>query len=212
MFVLIFSAFLVCSLTGFQPRVSQDFILPSSHSYKGRICSKFSSLFCLQGFKFKEKVSDRPAFVRDVIDMQTLIRPVYRLLNWFSLFQFGQGGCCDMQTENYLFSGQNYGVSPRDFFFNLTDFSESAENRQLVRMHAQFISNICLNEIQELSFGYGEFQMTGDYKADYDFTMPPMGSNRLMFRFKWSSVRQDITYEKFKTRVICVEQPWICLS
>ena len=40
-----------------------------------------------------------------------------------------------MQTENYLFSGQNYGVSPRDFFFNLTDFSESAENRQLVRMH-----------------------------------------------------------------------------
>ncbi|XP_075251644.1 uncharacterized protein LOC142344056 [Convolutriloba macropyga] len=208
---------LACIVASVDTRLSQDFILPNQHSYWGQKCAKLSKYFCLLRLQFDAPVSNRMSGLYDVIEFQSIVRPIHRLYNWFSLYQFGFGGCCNMQTENFLIHRRRWGVTPEEFYRNITDFSSSSsspvwngQHKQLIRIHAEFIKALCINEILELSFGYGDFQLTGNFNLGADFVFPPLGKEGIIYRFKSQNIKQELTFDRFKSKIVCKEQPWIC--
>ncbi|XP_075258856.1 uncharacterized protein LOC142350786 [Convolutriloba macropyga] len=199
----------------FEPFESLQFILADPMSKNGAICLQHSAFYCLHGYIFQQKQSSRPPQESDVPLMSSLLRSdnYYQLINWFDLSN-SSSSCCDAQLSKYQAQGQNYGLSPFMFLEKLTNYDVSG--KKLNRLSLRYSPELCLNVVTYVGFGSGKIQVTGLYNNSVDYLivdrrpLPDFQNELQIIRISYKKPETQLTFEFFKTNVICKANPWIC--
>ncbi|XP_075241615.1 uncharacterized protein LOC142336590 [Convolutriloba macropyga] len=184
-----------------------EFILPDEGDRygAGKFCYNLSDTFCLHGYWFNSQQSNRKEQQQDIDTWTDLVQNVWRSFNWFSFDSRSFGGCCNSQVHEYMSHGCNYGVSPKDYYKLVTDFTSP---KQLNRIKARYNKTSGFNVISELGFGEGQLIKDGA-KSGHVFILPPKLKMDDV-RFQYDKVESVLTFDWFKETIVCKGQPWIC--
>ncbi|XP_075258396.1 uncharacterized protein LOC142350423 isoform X2 [Convolutriloba macropyga] len=193
------------------------FILANSFTYWGQQCSNYSDNYCLSGYQSRDVYYNRKPQSKDGYFFDTLIRPVHRMVNWFSFFNgtANTGStCCEQQVLTYLRWGQKFGLSPLRYFKKSTDFRDQSQypSRTLNRIDSVFDGMLCMNVITSVSFGSGHLVIHGRTVPSMDFILPPRPGETSINRYTYAVLQSNLTFDWFKNNYICKDHPNFCIS
>ncbi|XP_075256534.1 uncharacterized protein LOC142349017 [Convolutriloba macropyga] len=151
-----------------------------------------------------------------------MIRDKYQQLNWYSTanLDLESGGCCVRQSSQYIQNGQRKGLSPEQYLAQASNYS--SHNKHLMYITTRFEPSICKNIITGLGFGsriFDHVRFIGAMDTSIGFIFPPSLSSHSRGRydemmpirtFTEESLERILTFDWFKTNVICKDQSWIC--
>ncbi|XP_075242041.1 uncharacterized protein LOC142336936 isoform X2 [Convolutriloba macropyga] len=133
------------------------FQLPHKYDRFGRRCSSFSDFFCLHGYWYREKQSNRTKKTKssDLERFRDLVKfnDTWKAFNWFSF----RGAPFYSQVRQYWKHGWKYGVSPEEYLSRVTDFSAKGKILNSIKVR---ISSLRLRTRQEHHFGTRVWQGT----------------------------------------------------
>ncbi|XP_075256293.1 uncharacterized protein LOC142348718 [Convolutriloba macropyga] len=117
--------------------------------------------------------------------------------------------CCKYQIKSYARFGQQNGMSPMDYINLLLDFSTGGKLLNVIT--GKYNRHLCANVISTLGFGYGPIRRRGDLH-DAIYILPPSINDEygFIYFFSFDSIQQHLTFDWFKLKVVCEEQPWVC--
>merc|ERR1712226_190559 len=190
-----------------------NFVFPSYFETLGIWCKKYSHYFCLLGYRTYQNFTLREPLDDDIARFNLLIRPSYYEVNFYSfeVDDFFNGGCCESQIEVYQQFGQEWGMSPNEFFLKIVDLRNKTEGRDLIYLKSYWDGTICMNVVSQVGYGRGIFHNVGGRGLSHNFTLPPIGPDGdEVITFKGSEVLQRLSYEWFSANVICPERPRHC--
>ncbi|XP_063728182.1 uncharacterized protein LOC134855574 [Symsagittifera roscoffensis] len=190
------------------------YVLPHDNStmWQARTCAGFSKRYCFVGNLIRSRGHEdfEEAPDQHYIDFIKLLKPLYTLINWFSMSSLMPqevGSCCFNQMTVYHKFGTKNGMSPIEYVHSVTNFS--AEGKQLNLIHAQYNKFFCVNIIQGVGFGSGRMKFRGKIHNAV-FVLTP-NDNGLIHFFPPERIKEQLNYDWFKQNVICEEQSWICI-
>ncbi|XP_063728143.1 uncharacterized protein LOC134855529 isoform X2 [Symsagittifera roscoffensis] len=164
-------------------------------------------VFCYIGFVIDSRQTLRIPHSFDFAQFYQLIRPVHKRINWVSLSRrnaFERGDCCHDQTEIYERFGQRKGVTPLEYFSNVTDFR--SRGKKLTLLQSVYNEELCVNIINLVGFGQGGFKLRGGHQeAPY-----VIRTNSSIDVFIRGTIQRNLSFDWFKSNFICRRQPWIC--
>ncbi|XP_063729767.1 uncharacterized protein LOC134857305 [Symsagittifera roscoffensis] len=192
-----------------------NFILPSFFEELGRMCNPFSRFFCLAGYVTATNSTSRLPEIGDKLRFRELIQNSFLDVNWFSFRaeDTENFGCCSFQEDEYVNNGQQFGLSPSEFFFKVFDLRDLKDVRNLVFVRSYWDTTICMNVISQLSYGTGDvLKIMGGRGPNSSFTLPPIGySGEEVITFDgYLQVQRVLTFDWFRRNVICGEKPHVC--
>ena len=78
-------------------------------------------------------------------------------------------------------------------------------------IQTEYNRNICTSEILKIGFGYRKLKIDGQISGR--FVLLPNGSRTAHAVPSYETpLWSGITYEWFKSEIICKEKPWICIQ
>ena len=159
----------------------------------------------LDSFEKYEKIGENAA-----IASHDAFQPMYLRHNFF----VERSGCCLGQQFSYYKHGFNpLKVTPLQYISKLTNYT--VQNKNLNQVWAFYMHECDVNVIIKLGFGQGELKRiprTEDRLGQHR----PGKPYRLKIGDSWSpdipyeNPGDFLTFEWFKTNVMCLDQPWIC--
>ncbi|XP_075251527.1 uncharacterized protein LOC142343987 [Convolutriloba macropyga] len=182
--------------------------MPTNTTITGRKCRRMSSFFCLLGYRYTKRQSDRIGNLMDQNVFEAMIKERYRAYNWFSYYRPAFGGCCQFQKQQYVILGQNYGVGPVEYFGKVTDFS--VLNKRLSYVSARYDTESGFNHIMKIGFGNAALVIEGEFKNRRRFIFPIVRRVRRVRKFNKATIGYALTFTWFKRFFICRDQPWMC--
>ncbi|XP_075246436.1 uncharacterized protein LOC142339953 isoform X1 [Convolutriloba macropyga] len=198
-----------------------QFQLPDIDDPLGRICSRQSWRYCLQGLSISSKESNRSGQWTDVPAFLQLItnNNFWLKHNWFSLEPDRHpGACCGSQAAWYQSMGQSKGLSPEEYLNRLTDYS--LKDKNLVYIRSRYDHNRHTNVVLSVGFGKGNLSISGTHSPQHNYTIirkirtslslmyHPLTESQ--FEVPSESPGSVLTFKIFKTFFICPENPEIC--
>ncbi|XP_075255588.1 uncharacterized protein LOC142348209 isoform X1 [Convolutriloba macropyga] len=186
------------------------FALPHNRSSSplSKLCSQFSTRFCMTGYYVEGKKYEREMDESDEFVFYSMLNGLYKELNWFSFsidVPEERGKCCTDQLKIYSKYGIRKGLTPLVFLAKSLNFSSNG--RQLNLIKAKYNKNLCVNVVTTVGFGLGRLQM--DITHNADFLLTPNTKGVLHF-FSYRELRDYLTFDWFKYNFICDEQNWVC--
>ncbi|XP_075256404.1 uncharacterized protein LOC142348790 isoform X2 [Convolutriloba macropyga] len=186
------------------------YVMPHSRSnhYVSMLCAQYSKHFCTLGFFTHIMRENRTALANDSRTFYDLIMPTFRLINWFSfsdIFPEERGGCCGNQMGIYKEFGQAQNLSPFDYLSIVMNYTSEGKTVNLIK--ARYYERLCVNIITVIGFGPGSLKMKIKHKADFAIFVEDQNSFHL---FNYYKLRQVLTFDWFKTNIICQDHEWIC--
>ncbi|XP_075242040.1 uncharacterized protein LOC142336936 isoform X1 [Convolutriloba macropyga] len=192
------------------------FQLPHKYDRFGRRCSSFSDFFCLHGYWYREKQSNRTKKTKssDLERFRDLVKfnDTWKAFNWFSF----RGAPFYSQVRQYWKHGWKYGVSPEEYLSRVTDFSAKGKILNSIKVH--YDCELDKNIILELGFGKGPLRtiQTGLLKNASFFLIPsptnvqPGNKLKKQYAFRNEYIENNLAFNFFRSKIICREQQWIC--
>ncbi|XP_063717327.1 uncharacterized protein LOC134844532 [Symsagittifera roscoffensis] len=191
---------------------SQVFAFPNPWLISGRNCARNSKHVCLFKYEYSVRQGEErdTSMEFDTLLFGALVRPNFRKYNFYSLFpeHYGTGPCCSFQKQVYKKFGSSYGVGPRDYWANLTNFN--SQGKQLNWILVNYRPHVCLNVIQSVGYGEGVFVYHGNYELDYPMAIPLRNAYEYYVIPDEGALEHFLSYDWLKERLICRDQPWIC--
>ncbi|XP_075242039.1 uncharacterized protein LOC142336935 [Convolutriloba macropyga] len=212
---------------------SIQFQLIDNYDLLGKLCSSFSNFFCLHGYWFETRQSNRKPQWFDIPKFAIMANDTWQSINWFTFMTRkngknlrvssikSEGVCCFSQIRQYEKHGQAFGLSPEDYMAKITNFSTPGKN--LNRLRVRYDCETDLNIILELGFGVGRLKIHfySPIKSNTSFAIiprfdPKTTPNQLrknlkpMYTFPFTDPGNHLTFDFFKKTFVCRAQPWIC--
>ncbi|XP_075248096.1 uncharacterized protein LOC142341101 [Convolutriloba macropyga] len=189
--------------------MSHHFILPGRFTWLGVKCRDVSQHFCLYSILYDHRFFiNRMPLESDLEVFESVIRHSFTSINWYSMFQSNDSeSCCEFQSFIYKNHGWRKGVSPELFLDHVFDFSLT--NKQVNYIYATYAENLCHNVITEVGFGPGKLRLNGRILQNTPFIFPIQNTGEIKF-IPANYVRSSLTYNWFRSEIICAAQPWIC--
>merc|ERR1712150_28726 len=109
--------------------------------------------------------------------------------------------------------GGAIGYSVFEYLKVTMDFASKIDSNPIRRLNfikAQFNKNLCANEIELIGFGSGNIQIEVEGKIEGSkFVLSPKGSKSALVISSYQALLNSngITYEWFKSEIICKEKP-----
>ncbi|XP_063725235.1 uncharacterized protein LOC134853206 isoform X2 [Symsagittifera roscoffensis] len=182
------------------------FQLPGQGDKTAEVCLLYSNYFCLMSW-FTRAKRERKAIDSDAGNFFSMVVYKFHRLNFFSLAAIEHERCCKFQVWVYREKGQKYGYGPLEYLKSLSNFSSFG--KRLNYISAKFNDTFCLNIIYRVGFGTGELVMKGVSRNTDSLIFPPNFAPEV-FLFHISTIQQELSFEWFKQKIVCKDQPWIC--
>ncbi|XP_063724193.1 uncharacterized protein LOC134851852 [Symsagittifera roscoffensis] len=208
------------------------FRLPADNTFYGRKCKQHSRFYCLDKYETQFQPllqfsgtpdrQDRQQTEEETLEVasefEQLLRDKWSKINMVD--QFRPSHCCDGQTGKYLFHGfSNLGMTPEQYMFKLTDYSE--DNKPLNFISSFYVPTMCRNVVMAVGFGPGGLlrEMNHDNgvaeSAPYlipghEFHPSVAIPNIPSISFDYFDPGSQLTFQWFKTHIMCKDQHWIC--
>ena len=147
------------------------------------------------------------SYVQDQSDK--LFKPIYRMHNFYPK----KGSCCSHQYESYYNQGfLRSNLTPKEYLSKLTDYR--SENKSLNLIWSYYKHDSCVHIITKLGFGEGKLKKVHHRRGTV------LGLPYVPYRLKvgqtytpdipYENPDEFLTFDWFKTNVLCKDQPWIC--
>ena len=110
----------------------------------------------------------------------------------------------DRTAWNVLLTLYRSGFRLKVVLFKLRYFGFKLKNDS---SQARYDKDSAVNVLSEIGFGIGDLQVDGA-KIGMDYVFPP--KMKVTMTVDYDDPRKQITFDWFKSAVMCKAQPWIC--